>query len=100
MTEAIGIRPVSSTRRKGESPEERRQLLQSMKVQGDQIERYCAVRDLRLVGVHDEPDVSGHATIDARDALGPALKAAEAGDGPKVIVFAESDRAFLNLKDL
>jgi Resolvase, N terminal domain len=94
---AIGIERVSNVRRKGRTTDESRERLQSMKVQRDKIERYCADR-FRLLRIDSEPDTSGHAKLEDRKALGPAME--EIRDGrADVIVFAEQDRAFRSYEE-
>jgi hypothetical protein len=67
--------------------------LQSMKVHRKRIESYVAAHDWPEPSFHEESDVSGHADLVDRRALGPAIEALAPGD---VIVFAEHDRAFRN----
>ena len=90
-TRALGIRRVSKVAGRGDA-------LQSLKVQSDQIERYCDSRGWKLLETLDEPDVSGHAKLADRHALGPAVEALQSGRAD-VIVFGEHDRAFRNLKE-
>jgi DNA invertase Pin-like site-specific DNA recombinase len=88
---AIGIVRVSSRNgREGES-------FLSPDQQQERIEQECERRDLRLVEVMQELDVSGGTPLEERTGLRTAVEMVEAGEAG-VIVAGWADRAFRSIK--
>jgi len=88
---AIGIIRVSRVRgREGES-------FASPAEQRERIGQACKREGLRLVGDHEELDVSGGATLDRREGLSAAVEAIEAGRADTIVV-AYFDRLFRSMR--